>query len=117
MSPEREGPDCRPSYCLAEPGETTLDRTGFSIQNVASAYAASAKAAGVGRGFNGEGAILSSVISEKAGEALVGDELEHVCEVGDLANNEMRRHVTGEGRTVAICRVRDEFFASMTLYP
>ena len=54
---------------------------------------------------------MSSVISEKAGEALVGDELEHVCEVGDLGNNEMRRHVTGEGRTVAICRVRDEFFA------
>ena len=53
---------------------------------------------------------MSSVISEKAGEALDGDELEYVCQVSDLANNEMRRHVTGDGRAVAVCRVRDEFF-------
>jgi nitrite reductase/ring-hydroxylating ferredoxin subunit len=48
--------------------------------------------------------------SDKTDGVSVGYELEYVCEVSDLGNNEMRRHVAGDGRAVAICRVRDQFF-------
>lgn len=48
--------------------------------------------------------------SEKTDSVSVGHELEYVCDVRDLANNEMRRHEAGDGRAVAICRVGNEFF-------